>query len=1514
MDPDKSLYNKKNTSELISNLFKQENKRFNRLKTSFNVIDIDKDIRNLHFEQYLHSVSKTGEFLLHFLPALFTTIICEIEANTYSSRLPHPFLINFFDLHLNSQNKRNFLSSILNEIQRLADFLPRIATLSNVLHSDLNFLLKFRNYQAHAPLNVHLKSLKHRLSNFSSIQNVDSIEELVNVIHLKIENITTTLVEFLVESNINVLNQENFSLELSDNKTIKQHRYGLLCLDTLKNLLFSYNTTHIKFIPEKTGHIEYTNMEDSIFTEDLLYFHEHVEAYIEAEKHKEICDPSYKLFLKDEKILFPLTIHKAPLGSFALRTKFRDVQSEKDFEKTVLLPEGNKIIHFFDLHRTFEITNVPPGEYLFSFEITRNNRLLFKRKTRIIVEELNRGTTNILVNFPHSTHQNEKFPITLSLSNTGNISKIISIIIDKYAKKHFKIPSQDEIVLEPYQTKHIRILIKSIRSENLSYPLGELNVMETIEGKTKIVMKKELGNVFIEKSYSPQNFYDRKAILDELKPNFDENKGIFTNGIRTYWIQGEAGQGKTRLANEISEIISLKNQWCVTATILKRDQGNPSLLSSTAEEFNTKENDIENTFGLLSIDKAKNKKELVRNWLSLIRKHRKNPKTPKKIIIQIDDLHYMDKDLLDELLKAIHKEDEIYRKESSIHGIKPKNSEIIIIFYTRTPKGLGSYITGDENYNQNLKQVYQLLSKKIPSLNQYLLPKISVEDIKLGNISTEVEMVEDILLEIYYPHDFQEEEKKTLRNILNRKSQGNPFILGLLLEKINKKNLVTWDQAKQCWTISSKLVENEIEKIFPEQERLAEKLVTEKLEKLISTDEGNIIQLIGMLKQVKFTELNVLGYELKQDSKLRGLVHEINPSSSKVLSFVHQLYDEYWDLYFENTLFHHSENYKKIKTLLEKHIGQENITLWINDFLQLFNARKSAGIEESEANITMEDFTHLDYIELKEIFSSKIYSKSGKKGFTGEIILKNVMKYFGSQQELFNYLTIKSIAEKGYKTYKDIDLDKSIRFAFYIHLLSQKEQTFIENCFHKYFEKQNILKNIHSSTYHENTQWICNIVIPLLNNKFGYQQYWMCYAAHSAAEAVFVRGNRKKTIYYNNLGIELHKSICKDSLPEAEQDFNILGHLHNQYGGVLHSFGKKEQTIQSYKNAIECFKKDYFHTKNEKSLSLLGLLNLKLGEVYSTVGLNLEAEAAYRKAIKVISSSIEQSDDNGANYSNLSVCYQMLAEICEDEKQKREFLSQALSTSRSATTINNTNGSYFINYANAYLLMGDYLSNTFGTCEEVTDNYFTARKIHEKAIDLFPNQYHHHFYSNLGLTYIAIALYYMKTKTNNPIKPLDDAIDLFKQAIRFNSEDSRLFNTFANICALKEFYYGFDNISYIENLYQKAIKLNPNQYYQYLNRCVFKMSFALRKEKTNFVDLLDFVGKDISMASKMYRNKYDSIQHAIEKLKFELFDRKKEERWELYRKRVKFCIDTLEIYDEKLSYFAPVTKYKIHHL
>ncbi len=1518
---------------ILYNIFREVEERYQKIEklSDFNSSKSKKTI-----EDYLNAAAKTSEFLLHFIATFEASIITKFNQNndTFDDSKFIKYFINRKHQILNNRrfmvNLENFYLTLVQDSGKEKEILERFREKMNK-GGKLTRIRGLRNIQAHGPLNICMNDIRESFGIHSAENR--SQEELLRITYNTLIGVKKDITDLCEEKQLDILEWASFTGYVPGNNELRTNKNRTMILDPEDEMLYIYKDLYIEQKNNKKEiKLRYDSVLDPLIIEDTQGFKALKDAYMYIEEDNQKQNTK-GLYLKGEERIYKTDIYLNNLQKkHLLQLTIYTAGEQRKTESYPLKQEEFQEIALDLKILTDELNEGEHDLHLYIVEQNKPEEKITSENKKFQIEERKEGTIEVGIPFAlgsesEETHskavQNKLYEITLPLENMGNIPRKVKITMAIKDKDHFTLhrtyeeypeekTQEKEVRLKGYEKKEITIELLPTRSEHEKYNIGKIIVEDLENGKRE---ERELGSVEIIKIYEPVNFYNRTVLLTEMEEYYKEDQKVEKPDINRIWIRGEAGQGKSRLSQEIAERAKKENCTCISIT--KTEES--AIYEETRMALNKQIQQYHKNSTLEFHKKESPRDEFGKpkpiNWaqeiFTMLDQYEADIHTQNTIIYQIDDIHLLN----EEFLKKINEEIEMrnrFNKETR------KQIRMSVVLYSRTAAGLGHNV--DETKEKEMQAILRDWEVKV-------LKKINPEDIEKIDIANEEDMIKDIMLEIFGPNGFKLEETNCLKKIISKKSEANPLIVQLLLEELERNaKLIKWDQENGHWEINWEKInideslsyeieeefqslrlrafEQRINELYP-TEKLEERLLLEKLDQFKGTDAEMIMHLVGMLEGVSKDEFQKQELIVENNLEIMKILKE-NRISNKFqkkdyvyYTFKHHLYQDYWERYFGEEVKSLFTIWKKMTSKLTQEFNQKEFEEWIKE---------------------TENFVHLSN-HLETRVDKKIYSKKkeeySKREFVNnekyiDILEDDFYKIFTKKEDFYHCLEFRRIFLNALKRKYEMLSSLFIRYSNYI---LQFEHSFFDEI-HDYYEhytdrfdsESNDLK--FKPFFRKEIKYLIDKILPEIDQ---YKETPLINASvyKTYSELLIAEGNYAEGKIMINKAVSL---INKKHLEKTEglhlhqkkaDTLQILGDICIATGQMNEASNVFTECIQNYDKQIESGAYSYPCLVNKGiALSWKSHLSIDVGDYNKAFDLLNQVIESFEAAIQI------NANDN-LLYSNLGAAlYSKSIILINKGKYNASLvcLSEAENYYKVAININPSHSISYLNYAlcltskglikydkgeydsaltdykiakklfdlaieinpfdSVYYVKNAYLLSNIGKTYSSSGNFTQAYKAYNEALSTLSkalkiNPYNPSIYSTNGMILILKAENYLRQEDRR--KSLDtyiEALNSYNTAIKLNSSGSELYNQMGNILQKTAEIYTYSNSTidiidiYDQALcyYESAIKYNPNNsdYYANTGNALQKLS-RIMLGKNRSQETLAFAEK----ALEFYRKSVD---------------------------------------------------------
>ncbi len=1139
----------------IEAIFKEEIERYEIL---VNTKEGTKE-RKRAIESYLKCVSATYEYILHFKSNLMCAILCYYK-NEDKNFDKDEFIRSFIKNKQETVKKGNFLKQLEQndffnnvELKNIKEILEGVEKEIRD-KGRLTVIRKLRNLEAHSQLNIDMNDLKMIFNTENKISEI----EILTIPHKSLEHIRSAILTMENEKDnigIHILSKifskDEFVYYDDRQETIKIHNTWLFIKETRENTLkrdiYSFREIDPKNTTMSDSEIIYTNVLNKKRINDRKKYSGILNAIIKFDKISPFNFKRDNLYIIGEDKTLGFNIYMND-------TLIKGIKNEYDLMCKLLNNESNQTqLLIFPLkkmsYQTIQVqlkelfNNHLKGKYRIDFLLRKKTEkgkveTITNRTAIFYIEKKNEG--NIELDKPEHLGkgvQNETYLINLHVRNTGNVQKKIKVNFEIADIEHFKLEKislktknqkkelDNDYLLEAYEEVCFQIEILPIRSEHSSYKLGEIKFFEG----TSCIKTIPLDEIYIEKKYDPVEFYNRVVVVEEMEKFYKEDPENLS-GIKTYWVKGEAGQGKSRLAKEIEKKAEENDCFCLTVDIEEESDLYAAIIKTINRKIDKHYPDSIRKFNIQLNEEYKPgiKKERIRNIFAIINEFRIHPNTPNKLILQIDNAHLLDAITLEIISEELSKQIEFSKDQLEVDQ-KNYLDKFSLVTYSRTLDGLGGiynlereekiskslnrrndlkYLIDQRKLNEDrMKNIFGKIS--LENSNIFELKKITVDDdLENRDFDSEVDMIDDIIHEIFYPSHFNQEEEKILRDELSKKSETNTLILQLLLRELDqKRNLIFWNNEEKAWEVNWKevyqnfkstdsediskegILKKVLTDLYPE-EGLRERLISDSINEFKGTDSEIIMNLIGILDGVDEEELKKQGLNIDKCLDLKMIIKEESESVGEMkfqrkFRFRHQLFKDAWNNYYENELKPMMEKWNELREELEEDFENLNINKLLTDINEVAKIRRKAGSDSKR------------YLRKREILLNKKFSNIIK---FSELLNDYLLPTYESEENIYRYNNLYFLFLNGFSRFKEIDITYGIRYVYHLYLYNNSDfLDEIKSYITLIVDNTEIDIAKFKPKFQENIEYLERYLISRLTeeNKFSYAYYKVLYLLHT---------------------------------------------------------------------------------------------------------------------------------------------------------------------------------------------------------------------------------------------------------------------------------------------------------------------------------------------------------------------------------------------------------------------------------
>ncbi len=1335
---------------ILYNIFREVEERYQKIEklSDFNSSKSKKTI-----EDYLNAAAKTSEFLLHFIATFEASIITKFNQNndTFDDSKFIKYFINRKHQILNNRrfmvNLENFYLTLVQDSGKEKEILERFREKMNK-GGKLTRIRGLRNIQAHGPLNICMNDIRESFGIHSAENR--SQEELLRITYNTLMGVKKDITDLCEEKQLDILEWASFTGYVPGNNELRTNKNRTMILDPEDEMLYIYKDLYIEQKNNKKEiKLRYDSVLDPLIIEDTQGFKALKDAYMYIEEDNQKQNTK-GLYLKGEERIYKTDIYLNNLQKkHLLQLTIYTAGEQRKTESYPLKQEEFQEIALDLKILTDELNEGEHDLHLYIVEQNKPEEKITSENKKFQIEERKEGTIEVGIPFAlgsesEETHskavQNKLYEITLPLENMGNIPRKVKITMAIKDKDHFTLhrtyeeypeekTQEKEVRLKGYEKKEITIELLPTRSEHEKYNIGKIIVEDLENGKRE---ERELGSVEIIKIYEPVNFYNRTVLLTEMEEYYKEDQKVEKPDINRIWIRGEAGQGKSRLSQEIAERAKKENCTCISIT--KTEES--AIYEETRMALNKQIQQYHKNSTLEFHKKESPRDEFGKpkpiNWaqeiFTMLDQYEADIHTQNTIIYQIDDIHLLN----EEFLKKINEEIEMrnrFNKETR------KQIRMSVVLYSRTAAGLGHNV--DETKEKEMQAILRDWEVKV-------LKKINPEDIEKIDIANEEDMIKDIMLEIFGPNGFKLEETDCLKKIIGIKSEANPLIVQLLLEELERNaKMIKWDQENGLWEINwekieideslsyeteeefqslrLKSFEHKLNELYP-TEKLEERLILEKLDQFKGTDAEMIMNLVGMLDGVDEKELEAQNLNVKNYPGLMGILkvekeHWQDKETEgiypvDVYRFKHHLYEEYWERYFEEEIRPLFETWNAFREKLTKReVKSEEIEKWLQETRKLIEKRIASGIAEDESNLDEDDFDHEEYIDLKKTYEETVIEINSEKTITYKTLSENFFKKFKTQDDLLKYMMIREQLLNGFDRRGEIDDSYTIRYGLYRYLAEKESFEEIEAYYDRFVKS--VAGDIHQHKYNEKFENDLRFLMEKVLVEFEEEtvdNYWVALTYTYLADIKEIKGNYAEAINFYIQSTDTIKKYLTNYCDKSNA-YSLLGSINTGRGNILAINGKLVEAIRVYNDAINAHWKAITLTPEEaKYYSNLGITIQKKGDILAGKGRFKEALAIYEEAVEKYAKAIAINQNCSGYYSNQGVAIQSKGDILANNGKLDEAINlfkEAAERYDSAIALDPYYSNYHSNKGIVIWKTGDVFAG-MGILEEALNMYTLA--------------------------------------------------------------------------------------------------------------------------------------------------------------------------------------------------------------
>ncbi len=1451
-----------NKNEFVLEISKELEKKYERIKFG----ETNQEKENLKMD-YINTFLRIWEYTKSVTLVLCYLISSEVDGikdEKWNKSDLSKFVLSINNIFNGRAQNKEFLvllERIIIKANRRKEVLEKLYS-----KIALNFqsLMKVRNVFDHSSSSLLIEKNLEELFGSSGVQ-----KEIWKMPCLLLKEILYEINSLLINEKVMIFDDENF-ITIESETNYLMHKTGLICKNLLSEEYYFYKSTSRKVI--KLRHVginRYDCIYDSVSFKDKKAFLKIVELNLEIKNKRdwsEININNYVIGEKCEDIEIEITRvpKKNKIYFFEVRIK-KDIQRSEGQENFVVYKDAienkSQTVKKINISNKIKVEGIYKVEFRILTDIRNMEKEVFYKKIIIKAEEKNKGEIQLSVSYSYALIQYKKSDIIVTLENTGNIKRKINLRMQIADKEHFQILEVYEkeshlkhknnqwkintpILFSGYEKKKVIIEIIPYRSEEDQYQIGEISIEDE---EKNILHEMSLQDTFVRKSFQPRNFYGRVNLFAKLKYALTYNEKAVNIGIEKIWIKGEAGIGKTRVAEEIEKITKKKNITCITVSYKKHSGDNHDILRELyiklRKEFRKYEITnikIPDNRGELEkfLDQLNNEEKIEAEILNLLINFRKDENTPKKIIFQIDDVHFARYYALKKLMDVINKCDQFFRNRMELN--KKKLGELTIIFYSRTLDGLGAKITYGYNRNESYfsehpisqNSLHKILEKNIPKVNQYKLDRINTGD----DDENAKKFIQNVTEEIFVPHKMNN-EMDLLTKVLALKSGGNPFILELLIENMVRSNLIIWNREEQSWQINRekleirtrdgetfdiaymRVLEEFLNTLYLSEEKLNDRLLINKIEHFKGTEAEMIMHLVGMLEGVDEEELKAQGLDIHKESEIMMILKSEKEMRKEVdteevyminkYSFKHHLYEEYWERYFEEEIRPLFETWNAFREKLTKReVKSEETEKWLQETTKLIEKRIASGIAEDESNLDEDDFDHEEYIDLKKTYEETVIEINSEKTISYKTLSENIFKKFKTQDELLKYMMIRKQLLNGFERRGRISASYTIRYGLYCYLSEKEGFEEIEAYYDRFVNS--MVDNIHQYKYNEqfekDMRFLVEKVLKELEGE-AVDDYWAGLGYDYLAETQEVKGKYEKARELYSKTSERMKSFLKNN-PENEKAYSLMGNAIQSKGEILAGTGRLVEALKTYEEAIEAYETAItLNSKNGDFHLNKGIAIKNKGEILAGMGKLVEALKTYEEAIEAYETAITLNSKKANFHTNKGIAIKSKGDILASAGRFEEAIdayNKAIRVVTSAITLNPKDGNYHSSKGRAIASKGDILAGT-GRLVEALKTYEEAIEAYETAITLNPKKAF--FHTNKGIAIQSKGEILAGTgRLVEAINTYDEAIVAHETAITLNPKKA-FFHTNKGIAIQSkgEILAGMGRVEEALNTYDEAI-------------------------------------------------------------------------------------------------------------
>jgi tetratricopeptide (TPR) repeat protein len=1176
--------------------------------------------REIFDEKYLGFLVSIGGFLPYLVSGLTVCIAKKYIPSEKEKLINSYFNASRLEEIIDFKNHFFFADKIKPEYEELEKINLFRKLTDNDIKKELHNLRHLRNMKAHGSLKTNTEKLQEILKIWNIPNPHEEIYEIVFQIKYKIETLIDHLFEIFENSELKTENEEPIlkteegeinlaPLFIIKRKGMKLHLMTYTMID--KDMKCTFTDGNEEELIKSERIAEHIDIALRLETEEMNYIGEPIKIKAETFKRDRNSKKKYSLLLKLSN------------ENGEIETKTVDLNGEEIHIDTENLEEGNYTIKgiVVESDRIEEYKKATSKEKRVLEKAYSQNptRIEYKKEGKAEIEKIEP---------PDEILENNYGEYEVTLRNTGNTKINAEIIFEDYNIEYFSFKPEN-IHMKPYRIKTFKIKLKALRTEDRKYSPGMITVLSNGE-KESLKQPK----IKIAKNFEPVRFIDRKEFLEEI--SVELNKKIIKRGIHIKRISGEAGQGKTRLLRRVKEIAEDNGCRALTVEMQRGESPVTSFLSKLASEMERKfgrntSYTVEMKKGMKN-EEGKDTQEVTARYVKDVICTFADEMIDKKILIQIDDAHLIAEkseglEFLKHLMKEIMKENDGNKKETDIR----------IFFYTRMEKGLG-YVDEDK-----LKP-FEKINDKIYLVE---LKKGAKKEKEYENVN---ELVWGIVTEVFKPNEFDEIEED-LRKLLVKKSEGNPLILQLLLERYLHKGAIEWDENK--WRV--RMGTEELNELIPDSDKLKERLILDKL-RTDDEEQQRIIHLVGMLGEI--SEEDIKKHKIEK-RKIEKLENKLLKKTDRGYRFIHSLYEESWEKEIGKRAIKERKEVEEVIEKIERDYGGKKIgKLW--KYFSLKD-RKSTKEEkeklQKELRETLEDIHDDGYTQdrLREINEIRkdtdCIAELSKRGwFERGNDFPSELRY--------GYWLINT-AEKVEMNGKEINAKYDV-IDYLSYIIAAVE------------EGNSVL---YINEFIEDGEYLVEKILKESDDyllKIGGK---IPEAISTIANSIKNRGDYEVAEEYYKLSIEKLSKLI-DGNDTDETLFNSKGNclqrlaeLHAGSGRTEDAENEYMEAIQNYDRAIK-LNNNYAITYNNRGNCLQ-----RLAELHAGSGRTEDTENEYMEAIQNFNRAIELNDNYTYAYNNRGNCLQRLAELHAKSGKTEDVENEyegALESFDRAVTLSNT--------------------------------------------------------------------------------------------------------------------------------------------------------------------------------------------------------------------------------------------------